>query len=269
MQELTIDLEFSSLIPAPHDDEVARLKQSLMDEGCRDPIVTWANHDDTILDGHTRYSICTAEQIPFKTKALKFETREAAKDWIISNQLCRRNITDLTRTYLLGLLYNASKHEHGGAKAQNEPLGNTAEKLASEHGKAPATIKRAGTVATAINAVANTAGPEVKNAILDGKVKATQADVKALAEAPKATQKKASEKIKSGKAKTLKEALGAKKEPKKKGPFDKLLKSLETAAAEGKHIETEGGGPTVRSRSTLEKIDAAFQEAKDWKKNKR
>ena len=221
MQELTIDLEFSGLIPAPHEDEVSRLRQSLLDDGCRDPIVTWANHDDTILDGHTRYGICVAEEIPFKVKPLKFDSREAAKNWIVLNQLSRRNITDLTRTYLLGLLYNAAKDEHGGdrkseSKVQSEPLKNSAETVAEQQGKAPSTVKRAGKVADAISAVEKGTGTEVKNAILDGKVKATQGDVKALAEAPKAEQKKAAEKIKSGEAKSVKEAMG--KKPRKKKP---------------------------------------------------
>ena len=64
----------------------------------------------------------------------------------------RRNLTADARKLILGRRYNRQKKAatdggKGTAKAtvdQNEPRLSTAEKLATEHGVSPATVKRAG-----------------------------------------------------------------------------------------------------------------------------
>ncbi len=89
MTQLTVDPEFHALIPPLSADERAALKASLLSEGCRDALVVW---NGVILDGHNRYEICLAHDIPFETVARDFETRDAAKLWIIDNQLARRNL---------------------------------------------------------------------------------------------------------------------------------------------------------------------------------
>lgn len=216
--ELTIDREFSELIPGPSAEELAELEKSLIDEGCRDPIVVWANHEDTILDGYNRYRLCTKNDIPFKTKAMRFETREDAKNWICRVQLGRRNITDATRKYLLGLVYNSAKQEHGGARKpspHNEDL-KTAEKIGEKHDVSSNTVQRAGVFAESIGAIEESAGHEVAQAILAEEVKSTQADVVALAAAPARVIDMAAKKIRSGKAKSVKEAMG--KKPRKPKP---------------------------------------------------
>ena len=53
--ELQIDDEFASLIPPLTADELSRLEQSIIKEGCREAIITWNN---IIVDGHNRYHIC-------------------------------------------------------------------------------------------------------------------------------------------------------------------------------------------------------------------
>ena len=47
--EIKLDAEIMHLIPPPTEDELQRLEQSIIDEGCRDPLVLW---DDILLDGH-------------------------------------------------------------------------------------------------------------------------------------------------------------------------------------------------------------------------
>ena len=153
---------------------------------------------------------------------------------------------------------NADETELRANLPEVEPGQRTTEVAAASAGMSRRQYEKA-------KAVVETAEPEVVAAVDAGQVSIHDAAEAAKATPPK--QRAAAKKVTSGKAKTLKEALGeSKKEPKKKGPFDKLLKSLETAAAEGKHIETDKGGPTNRSKATLTKIDAAYQEAKEWKK---
>jgi hypothetical protein len=58
--ELAIDPEFRRLIPPLGAEERQGLEESLMREGCRDPLVVWRNGDRTLLDGHNRLEICRA-----------------------------------------------------------------------------------------------------------------------------------------------------------------------------------------------------------------
>lgn len=86
---IAIDSEFQSLIPPLSDDEYERLEKSILAEGVRDPIITW---NGTIIDGHNRYHICDEHGIEFRTTEREFASRDAAKLFIISNQLSRRNL---------------------------------------------------------------------------------------------------------------------------------------------------------------------------------
>jgi len=97
MKRLNIDNEFKTLIPPLASDEYDQLAKNLIDEGCRDALVVW---NDTILDGHNRYSICLENKIPYAVKEMDFETREEAIEWIIRNQFGRRNLSNVARVKL-------------------------------------------------------------------------------------------------------------------------------------------------------------------------
>jgi N6-adenosine-specific RNA methylase IME4 len=91
MQKLNILKELKDLIPPLSESEYTTLEQSLLDEGCRDKIVTW---NDTIIDGHNRYEICTKHNILFNTEDKDFDSIEDVKIWMIDNQKGRRNLSD-------------------------------------------------------------------------------------------------------------------------------------------------------------------------------
>jgi phage N-6-adenine-methyltransferase len=86
---MKIDAEFQSLIPPLTYEEKKMLEESILNEGCRDAIVVW---NDTIIDGHNRYEICTKHNIPFETVNRDFDSRNDAIEWIIKNQFGRRNL---------------------------------------------------------------------------------------------------------------------------------------------------------------------------------
>lgn len=86
LQRLKTDEEFKHLIRPLLRKEYLQLEQNLLADGCRDPIVVW---HDVIVDGHNRYEICMRHGIPFDTKDMEFECREAAIAWICANQLGR------------------------------------------------------------------------------------------------------------------------------------------------------------------------------------
>jgi len=94
---MNIDKEFKSLIPTLTAEEYQGLEQSIIVEGCRDALVTW---QDTLIDGHNRYEICSKNSIPFKTIEKVFDSRDDVMLWIIDNQLSRRNLPEWTQYQL-------------------------------------------------------------------------------------------------------------------------------------------------------------------------
>jgi len=94
---LSIDAEFKTLIPPLSPEERTGLEASIVAEGCRDAIITW---NGIIVDGHNRYEICQRHGIAFRTEPREFPDRDAAKLWIIDNQLSRRNISAYARVSL-------------------------------------------------------------------------------------------------------------------------------------------------------------------------
>lgn len=192
MKTLTIDKDFESLGTPLTIEERSLLEAQLDDEGCTDPIVTWANHDDTILDGHHRYQICRQLGDTFKTKALKFETKQEAMNWIIRRQLGRRNATEEQKSYYRGKRYELEKTAgHGEQSAGHSDPQNTAERLGEEHGVSEKTIKRDADYAAAIDTIAANAGEDARKKILSGELGATKKDVLSLASQAKAKQQKA------------------------------------------------------------------------------
>src|SRR5262245_25892906 len=127
MIELAIDQELRALIPPLTDEERAQLEANLRAEGCREPLVVWAGEcladpahpcdkpwvrqlplesmlgevtwlcplcgatrqqPYVLLDGHHRYAICQAHDIPFHIAEAPawVETRADALLWVAQNQ---------------------------------------------------------------------------------------------------------------------------------------------------------------------------------------
>ena len=138
MRALTIDAEFKALIPPLAPDERQLLEESILAEGCRDAIVVWHGHG-IILDGHNRYDICTAHNIPFQVVERAFDTRADAKVWVLRNQLGRRNLPEPARVKLALLLKPAlaeqARERQAAAAAQtNALLGRDTDETLVAHG---------------------------------------------------------------------------------------------------------------------------------------
>jgi phage N-6-adenine-methyltransferase len=180
--DVRIDPELRDLIPPLSREERVGLESSLKSEGCRDAIVVW---NKVIIDGHNRYEICTANGIPFRLHSVNLPDRDAAIDWMYSNQLSRRNLTDTMRTVLIGKQYTHRKKSFGGQGGnrftvevgQNDPPVSTAEKIAQEQGVSEKTVKRAEKLADAIETIRDVIGPEAESAILKETVKLSQKEI--------------------------------------------------------------------------------------------
>lgn len=122
---MNIDKEFQGLIPPLTADEYQGLEQSILAEGCRDALIVW---DNTLIDGHNRYQICTKHNIPFKTSEKAFESRDDAMLWIIDNQNSRRNLSEYVKfelkdkkTEILSRKGKEKQIEAGKTYGENHP----------------------------------------------------------------------------------------------------------------------------------------------------
>lgn len=106
IHELVVDPEFKNLIRPLFKQEYLQLEQNLISDGCRDPLTTWHG---VIIDGHNRYELCRKHLIPFSVEEMEFECKEEVIAWICANQLGRRNLTEETRKYLIGMQYESEK----------------------------------------------------------------------------------------------------------------------------------------------------------------
>jgi N6-adenosine-specific RNA methylase IME4 len=105
-EQLVIDPEFERLLTPLSPDEYALLEQSLLWDGCRDPLVTWRENGKLVLmDGHNREEICKKHGISYKVVTIKVESREWAEIWIRRNQLSRRNLGEDARAMAAARLY--------------------------------------------------------------------------------------------------------------------------------------------------------------------
>jgi site-specific DNA-methyltransferase (adenine-specific) len=164
------------MIPPLRPEEREQLEANLIADGCRDPLVVW-QQTGVLLDGHNRYEICRANNIPFGVAAVALADREAAADWIDAHQLGRRNLTPDQYALLRGRRYNRLKKAAGapvgnrnaaGQLPQNEEVVSTAQKLAKQHGVSKATIERDGQFAEAVATVKATVDPEIESKIVRG-----------------------------------------------------------------------------------------------------
>lgn len=214
--KITIDKEFSALIPAMAAHEREQLEKNLVaDGGCREPITLWDfNGKLILLDGHNRYEICKRRGLGHSFKRKKFFDRNAARNWVIENALGRRNITDEQRRYLLGKLWQETAKSDGGrpkttatvAEVLEAPV--TAETIAAEHGVSERTVHNAAEFAKTIDTIGEKS-PELKAAILSGEVQASSSDLEAIAEAPKRKVESVAKKVAAGDKKAVKDAAAA------------------------------------------------------------
>jgi 16S rRNA G966 N2-methylase RsmD len=89
--------EFKNLIPALSAEEYVQLEANILEEGIREPIITW---NGFIIDGHNRYSIAQRFDLEYRTTSKHFASEESVKEWMILNQFGRRNLSNYQRSVL-------------------------------------------------------------------------------------------------------------------------------------------------------------------------
>lgn len=171
-----MDPEFAAIFPKLSKEETKRLRAKLSKEGCTSSLYVWAE-ENILLDGYNRLPLFHELKIRYTVKYLSFKSRELAKNWVVDNQLARRNLTDEQRTYFMGVDFlraQAKKLDQIDPPAKGEPT--SAEDIGKKHGGASkATVHRAARFAKGVDALP----PEEQQKVLAGKSEKTKAEIAA------------------------------------------------------------------------------------------
>jgi hypothetical protein len=193
---IKIDPEFRDLIPPLSEVELKQLHDNLTSRGCLNPLIVW-KEEGILIDGHNRYAFCNKCGYEYDVRELSFPSREQAKDWIILNQLGRRNVSPDTAAKLRGMLYISRKKSVGAPDGnenwksqlgQSGPIETTAEAVAKETGVSPRTIKRDAEYAEACDKLGITTA-----SIASGEEKRSRKEIIQTANPDKVKPKKAPE----------------------------------------------------------------------------
>ncbi len=183
-QQIVVFPELEALIPPLQEEEAKALEESILREGCRESLIVWEHEQKLILvDGHNRFRFCRKHGIDFKMSIKPFGSLMEVKDWMVQNQLSRRNLTPEQVSYLRGMRYTLEKKEKGGfdkikSKGQNVLL--TSERLSTEYNVSEKTIKRDAEFAQGLEKIGST-NPALKQDILAGKVSVNKGDIQKIA----------------------------------------------------------------------------------------
>jgi hypothetical protein len=115
---------------------------------------------------------CQKNNIEFETIEQEFETRYDVIAWILDNQLARRNVNNMTKTYLIGRRYLVEKSEHGGDRKSSDnscQLKNTRKVIAEQLKLGEGTIQNAANFTLSVDKIVQTTGITV-SVILTGKI---------------------------------------------------------------------------------------------------
>ena len=176
--DFKIDKEFKELIPPLSPDEYLMLEENCKNYRIRDALVVgvFPGSDGAVLiDGHNRYEIARKNNLSFETKRIDFPSREDAIDWIIRNQLGRRNIPKYVRGELILKLKpviaekaKENQRASGGAVPQKsaKPI-DTREELAKLAGVSHDTIHK-------VEKIKEKASEEAKQALRRGEMSINQ-----------------------------------------------------------------------------------------------
>ena len=122
--QIVILEELKALIPPLSTEEREQLEKNISEYGCREALLLWDTTADKIgeegnerrlvlIDGHNRHSFCDKNEIPFNILLQDFESMEDVREFMIDNQLGRRNLSPEQKKYLLGIMYKSLKQRKG------------------------------------------------------------------------------------------------------------------------------------------------------------
>ncbi len=186
---ITILPELQALIPPLQVSEFEQLEANIRKEGCREALLIWQTTQgivdgtsnslplNILIDGHNRHSICSKNSIDFKVALREFPSLQSVRDFMIDNQLGRRNLTPEQMSYLRGLKYRNERQATGRpvqagvaattGETETRASQRTRDKLAKQFNVSPRTILRDRDYSEGIDRLT----PELKQEVLKGNQK--------------------------------------------------------------------------------------------------
>ena len=154
-----IDPEFKRLSVPLSPEEERRLENSLVREGCKEPIAVWHG---CILDGHKRYEICSYEEMEYETVEMNFATKDEALLWACKERLATARHNSAAFRYLLGkryvlerMMYKQNPEKvHITYVKKLDRVGAVCGTLAEETSMNPGTVRKYGTLALQLDRIA-------------------------------------------------------------------------------------------------------------------
>jgi hypothetical protein len=231
--DLVINGRLKKLLPSLTDEEKEKLEANIVADGqVLDPILTW-EHDgkQIVIDGMHRYAIASKKSLPYTTKPMQFANIEQVEVWMLDHALGRRHLMKPNEVRKIrGELYNKLKGKSGGengSKGTGVPSdhfdttvspsggGSAAKIVAEKTGVSEPTVKRDGKFVEAYQQLAS----PMQKIVDEGKVNITDEQVRALAVAEPTKQVEVARAVRTGKARSVREAMeeaGVKATPPKK-----------------------------------------------------
>jgi hypothetical protein len=204
--DITILEELKYFIPPLQSEEWTQLESNILAEGCRQALLVWKTFNNVLdentaqpqtevhilIDGHNRYEICLKHGLDFPIQFIEFKSLQMAKNYMIEQQLGRRNLNPEQMAYLRGLRYNQDKLSKGKYDRKknsshndhydNTPLNNskTIHKVADLFHVSPKTIQRDAEFAQGLDKLT----VDLRQDVLSGVVKVSKKDIQKLAKIP-------------------------------------------------------------------------------------
>lgn len=156
IKDLTIDKELEKLLPVLAPEESEKLENNILQYGMLDPIKIWQEPDTgewIIIDGHNRYNILKKHNIEwhywqdYKIMS-EFETREDVKQWMLEQQLGRRNLSEAEKYEIVqkfkSIFQKKAKENQslGGKGSANLPKVDTRKEMSKAVGTSEGTYRK-------------------------------------------------------------------------------------------------------------------------------
>lgn len=113
--KLEIDPVYLNAVPRLFHDQFESLKESIAQDGLHEPITV--NQDGKILDGHTRYQICSMLDKPVQYVVKRFKTLDDERKYVITSNLKRRQLNHFQQFELVEALRNKMIFERSSEKS--------------------------------------------------------------------------------------------------------------------------------------------------------
>lgn len=167
--------ELEALIPPLTSDEFKQLERNILEEGIRDPLVTW---NGILVDGHNRYRIATEYDIDFVTVEKEFADMNAVKEWMINNQFGRRNLNNYQRSVLalqLEDVFKAKAKENLGKNQYSSPQKSAETKPIETRQEIAKVANVSHDTISKVKKIEATASPEIKAKVSTGQISINEA----------------------------------------------------------------------------------------------